>query len=75
MNPLHVANEGKVVIAAPEGHSADLLEIMKENDAGRESAIIGRVVSDHPGKAVMQNMSGGWHIIDSLSGDQLPRIC
>jgi len=73
--PLHIANEGKVVIVADQTDGDRILEILKNNKLGLQSAIIGRVVSDHPGKVVLKNETGGRRIIDSLSGDQLPRIC
>ncbi len=74
-DPLHIANEGKVVIVADQTDGDRILEILKNNKLGLQSAIIGRVVSDHPGKVVLKNETGGRRIIDSLSGDQLPRIC
>ena len=58
-----------------EEEGLKILEILKKNDQGLQSAIIGRVVSDHPGKVVLKNETGGRRIVDSLSGDQLPRIC
>jgi len=73
--PLHIANEGKVVIVADQTDGDRIIEILKNNKLGLQSAIIGRVVSDHPGKVVLKNETGGRRIIDSLSGDQLPRIC
>jgi hydrogenase expression/formation protein HypE len=74
-NPLHIANEGKVIIVADEKESVKILDILKNNSLGKQSSVIGRVVSDHPGKVVMMNETGGRRIVDSLSGDQLPRIC
>jgi hydrogenase expression/formation protein HypE len=74
-DPLHVANEGKVLIVAPETSSSDIMKTMKNNESGKDCAIIGRVVNDHPGKVVLRNLTGGNRIIDSISGDQLPRIC
>jgi len=74
-DPLHIANEGKVLIVAGEKEGLEILEILKKNELGKKSTIIGRVVSDHPGKVVLKNETGGRRIIDSLSGDQLPRIC
>jgi hydrogenase expression/formation protein HypE len=74
-DPLHVANEGKVLIVAGEEEALKALDVMKNNELGEESAIIGRVVSDHPGRVILRNETGGRRIIDSLSGDQLPRIC
>ena len=74
-DPLHIANEGKVLIVADPGEGAHILEIMKRNILGTRSAIIGRVTSDHPGKVVLKTETGGRRIIDSLTGDPLPRIC
>jgi hydrogenase expression/formation protein HypE len=75
LDPLHIANEGKVIIVAGEQEGIKILEVLKNNKLGLQSAIIGRVVADHPGKVVLRNETGGRRIVDSLSGDQLPRIC
>jgi hydrogenase expression/formation protein HypE len=74
-DPLHVANEGKVIIVAAKENESAILEILKNNVLGKESSIIGRITSDHPRRVVMRNETGGSRIIDTLSGDQLPRIC
>ena len=74
-DPLHIANEGKIVIVAPESCAREILEVMKAHEFGKDSSIIGRIVDDHPGRVVLRNETGGSRIIDSLSGDQLPRIC
>ena len=74
-DPLHIANEGKVIIVASEQEGPKIVELLKRNKSGLKSAIIGRVVNDHQGKVVLKNETGGRRIIDSLSGDQLPRIC
>jgi hydrogenase expression/formation protein HypE len=75
LDPLHVANEGKVVIVAPETNASEILKILKNFEYGKDCAIIGRMLTDHPGRVVLKNITGGRRIIDSLSGDQLPRIC
>jgi hydrogenase expression/formation protein HypE len=74
-DPLHIANEGKVIIIAAEEEGQKILNVLKTNEYGKESAIIGRVVTDHAGKVVLKNETGGRRIIDSLTGDLLPRIC
>jgi hydrogenase expression/formation protein HypE len=74
-DPLHIANEGKVLIVAGENYGLKILEVLKNNEFGKKSAIIGRIVNDHPGKVVLRNETGGRRIVDSLTGDQLPRIC
>lgn len=74
-DPLHIANEGKVVIVASENEAESILKSLQNHELGKRSTIIGRVVSDHPGRVVLKNETGGRRIIDSLSGDLLPRIC
>ena len=74
-DPLHIANEGKVVVVASGKESQHILEILKNHPLGKQSAIIGHIVIDHPGKVVLQTGTGGKRIVDSLTGDQLPRIC
>jgi hydrogenase expression/formation protein HypE len=75
LDPLYVANEGKLVaIVAPD--AADrILEAMRGNPAGRESQIIGRVVQGSHGMVTMRTRLGTSRIVDLLAGDQLPRIC
>ena len=74
-DPLNIANEGKVLMVAGQRESKSILEIMKKNRLGKQSAVIGRMVRDHPGKVVMKTITGGKRIIDILTGDPLPRIC
>ena len=74
-DPLHIANEGKMIIVAGKKESQGILGILRNNNLGRQSVIIGRIVNDHPGKVVLKNETGGRRIIDSVTGDLLPRIC
>jgi hydrogenase expression/formation protein HypE len=74
-DPLHIANEGKVLIVAGQEEADHILGIMKNNEFGTRSTIIGRVTSDHPGKVVLLAETGGRRIVDTLTGDPLPRIC
>ncbi|MFZ4523238.1 MAG: hydrogenase expression/formation protein HypE [Bacteroidales bacterium] len=74
-DPLHIANEGKVILVVAESESQHILDVMKNHPLGKESAIIGHVVSDHPAKVVLKSVTGGKRIIDTLTGDPLPRIC
>ena len=75
LDPLYVANEGKVlVLVAPE--DAELvLNTMRQHPLGQKTCIIGEAVSEHPGRVVLQTGIGGRRIVDMLSGEQLPRIC
>jgi len=74
-DPLHIANEGKVILVADPQEGDHILEIMKKNELGTRSAVIGRITGDHPGKVVLKTETGGRRIIDTLTGDPLPRIC
>ncbi len=75
LDPLYVANEGKLLaIVAPE-EAEKLVEAMKSHPLGRDAAIIGEVTVDHPGLVMMRTRVGGTRIVDMLSGEQLPRIC
>ena len=56
-------------------HAKKILSAIKEDEFGKDASIIGEVVSDHPGKVVMQTRIGGSRIVDMLTGAQLPRIC
>jgi hydrogenase expression/formation protein HypE len=48
---------------------------MRSHPQGKDAAVIGEVVGDHPGVAVMKSRIGGTRVVDMLSGEQLPRIC
>ncbi len=75
LDPLYVANEGKLVaIVAPEAAN-DVLAAMRRNPLGEEAAIIGVVGREHPGLVTMRTAFGSSRIVDLLPGDQLPRIC
>jgi hydrogenase expression/formation protein HypE len=75
LDPLYVANEGKLLaFVAPES-AGSVLKEMHSHPLGKDSVIIGEVVDDHPGIAVMKTRIGGTRVVDMLSGEQLPRIC
>ena len=74
-DPLYVANEGVVVMVVSEEDAEKVLVRMKKNPLGKDAAIIGELVNQHPGKAVLKTVIGGKRILDMLAGEQLPRIC
>ena len=74
-DPLHIANEGKVLIVCGEEESPVILETLKSHPLGNQSVVIGKVVDDHPGKVVLKTETGGRRLVDILTGDPLPRIC
>jgi hydrogenase expression/formation protein HypE len=75
LDPLYVANEGKLVASVPAGKADAVLAAMKKNPSGKDSVIIGEVVEEPRAKVLMKTLIGGTRIVDMLSGEQLPRIC
>ena len=75
LDPLHVANEGKLVAFVPMKHAAEMVDAMHKHPLGAEAAIIGTVVDRDPGMVTMRTVFGTTRIVDILPGDQLPRIC
>jgi hydrogenase expression/formation protein HypE len=75
IDPLYVANEGKLVAVVPSEISAAILDAMHKHPLGKESAIIGEVTSDHAGLVFMKTALGATRIVDMPVGEQLPRIC
>ena len=75
LDPLYVANEGKLVaLVAPEGAGA-VLDRMRNHPLGREACCIGKVVADHPRRVLMKTEIGGTRVLDVMLGEPLPRIC
>jgi hydrogenase expression/formation protein HypE len=75
LDPLYLANEGKLVAAVPRSQSAAVVATMRAHPAGRETVIIGEVVKDPKGLVILRSAFGGERIVDRLMGEPLPRIC
>jgi hydrogenase expression/formation protein HypE len=75
LDPLYVANEGKLIAFVALEDADKVLECIKTHPYGSEAVIIGKVVSENPGRVFMRTGVGGTRIIDMLAGEQLPRIC
>jgi hydrogenase expression/formation protein HypE len=75
LDPLYVANEGKLVAIVGRAAAGRVLERMRRHPHGREAAIIGEVVADHPAMVLLRTGIGGSRIVDLMLGEQLPRIC
>jgi hydrogenase expression/formation protein HypE len=75
LDPIYVANEGKLVAIVDPADADQILARMRKNRYGRDAVIIGEVTSQHPGKVVMRTKLGPSRIVDMLSGELLPRIC
>jgi hydrogenase expression/formation protein HypE len=75
LDPLYLANEGKLVAFVAPEDADKVLNCMKAHPYGSEAAIIGRAVSENRGRVFMKTGIGGTRILDMLAGEQLPRIC
>jgi hydrogenase expression/formation protein HypE len=76
LDPLYVANEGKVVAVVPASQADRAVAAWREHPLGRNAARIGRVLGGgKPGTALLRTAFGGRRVLPVLSGDQLPRIC
>ncbi len=75
LDPLYVANEGKVIAIVPPDDAAAVLAAMRSHPLGRDAADIGEVVNDHPGIVTLKSLIGGERVVAMLAGEQLPRIC
>jgi hydrogenase expression/formation protein HypE len=75
LDPIYVANEGKLLAIVDAADADNILATMKKNVYGRDAAIIGEVTGKHPGKVTMKTKLGPSRIVDMLSGELLPRIC
>lgn len=72
---LELANEGKIIAIVPENSAEKILAVMKNFECGKNSAIIGEVVKNSPGKVGMKTEFGGVRIVDMPVGNLVPRIC
>jgi hydrogenase expression/formation protein HypE len=75
LDPLYVANEGKLIAVVPPAEADRVLAAMRGHPLGRDAAAIGEVVDDHPGMVIMRSLVGGERVVTMLAGEQLPRIC
>jgi hydrogenase expression/formation protein HypE len=75
LDPLYVANEGKVLAVVAAVDAPRVLTAMQKHPEGRHASIIGEVVEDSATLVVLKTTVGGRRIVDMLQGDQLPRIC
>jgi len=75
LDPLYVANEGKLAIFAEAGKEKEILKLLSETDTANEPAVIGKVTESGGTSVILEGVLGGSRILDMLSGEQLPRIC
>jgi hydrogenase expression/formation protein HypE len=75
LDPLYIANEGKLVAFVPAEDAEAVLEAMQAHEFGRDAVRIGTVVAEHPGLVVAKTAIGGSRVVDLPAGELLPRIC
>jgi len=75
LDPLYVANEGKLVAFVREKDASKILKAIRRHRYGRGGGVIGRVGSKNKGMVVLKTSIGGTRILEEYSGEQLPRIC
>ena len=75
LDPLYIANEGKLLVILPENEAGAVLRKMREHPLGSAACVIGKLVAEHPSVVRMTTSIGSSRIIDMLTGEQLPRIC
>ena len=75
LDPLYLANEGKLLAFVNGEDAKKILETMQKNKYGKDATIIGEVTDESPGKVFLKTTIGGTRIVDMLTGEQLPRIC
>ena len=75
LDPLYVANEGKLFAIVPPGCAKDVVEAMRKQPLGAEAAIVGTVVACGRPMVTMRTLFGTTRIVNMLAGEQLPRIC
>lgn len=74
-DPLYIANEGKLIAIVPEEEADAALNALRSHPLGIQAQLIGKVISEQPGKVLMRTILGSTRIVESLSGEILPRIC
>lgn len=75
IDPLYIANEGKVLVLVPDAHAARVVTEMKKHPEGADAAVIGRVGDENSRRVILETRVGTRRLVDMPSGDQLPRIC
>ena len=75
LDPLYVANEGKLIAIVETAVAEEVLQAMRQHPLGKDAQIIGSVTEANPGLVTMRTAFGTTRIVDMLAGDQLPRIC
>jgi hydrogenase expression/formation protein HypE len=75
LDPLYVANEGKLIAVVPAEDAERVLQAMRAHHLGKNAALVGEVVASNPEMVILRSLIGGERVVTMLAGEQLPRIC
>lgn len=75
LEPMYLANEGKVLVVVAPENTDEVLSRMRSHPLGKNSALIGKVMANDPGRVLLETPLGGKRIVGMLEGEHLPRIC
>ena len=75
LDPLYVANEGKLIVIVDKDDALKVLEIMRKNEVGHDAVILGKAIDDGKNKLYLKTKIGGKRIISMPDGELLVRIC
>jgi hydrogenase expression/formation protein HypE len=75
LDPLYLANEGKLVVVVGQENAKNVLSAMQSHPAGKDACLVGKVIPSPPGIVLLKTAFGAERIVDMLVGEQLPRIC
>ena len=75
LDPLYVANEGKLIVIVDKDDASKVLEIMRKNEVGQDAVILGKAIDDGKNKLYLKTKIGGKRIISMPDGELLVRIC
>jgi hydrogenase expression/formation protein HypE len=75
LDPLYVANEGKLIASVAPERADVILQAMRGHPLGKDAVVVGVVEEGRSGLVSMRTRIGGWRVVDMLVGEQLPRIC
>ncbi|MEX0745247.1 MAG: hydrogenase expression/formation protein HypE [Phycisphaeraceae bacterium] len=75
IDPLYLANEGKLLVIAPAEATDNILATMRAHPLGKEACVIGTIGAEPPGMVILRTAIGGTRVVDTPAGEVLPRIC
>ena len=75
LDPLHVANEGRMIAILPEESVEQAISVLSEFPVTQNAVRIGTIAGEHKGRVVLESIVGTRRVVEMLHGEQLPRIC